>query len=427
MWRGHVTAAAAAPGTIAPDVFIRKSSEPPPSRAINMEAVHLPAGGAGTAGRADLTADCKPQQVLKQKLPDGGEKVSNVLTVPSSHTRISFLSGSVTGRLVQDCNTSHVASISQMCCTEISALNRNLCCGNSSITGRRGRKVSRSGSNIISDANKKAVSENNVLSDKLNDDQYHLSSRLCDCFQKPALFPLSIISSARLFSSSYHRSQQAPSLARRLSNRMFLLILFCCVLHGASSAELVVRASARRSSCLQTNDRTKALLADVVIEGKVRRALPANSGSRIFDHYVSIRKKILKGKELVARGQKKPKRLRIGRFMTGKSDLQNCVASVRIGRTYFFYLRDIGDRKGLRFEMMAMPSKRTKKLGKSLRDILCDRCGKFSQTQVCETFSVIDVVSSVKHKFILPLTSNTFLQVAILGGVIFEFVLVLRL
>lgn len=123
-----------------------------------------------------------------------------------------------------------------------------------------------------------------------------------------------------------------------------------------------------------TDPASSALLADVVIEGKVRKANdPDPDGT--YNITVAIRKTILKGSERVHNGVI-PKKITVSRFRKDGMDAHNCVGSVQEGRTYFFFLKDIAHPKGLHFEISAMPVKKTKNVATELRKILCDGCGK---------------------------------------------------
>lgn len=124
-----------------------------------------------------------------------------------------------------------------------------------------------------------------------------------------------------------------------------------------------------------TDPASSALLSDVVIEGKVRRT-PESLPGQIYNITVSIRKKILKGAQLVGNGTPS-KKITIARFRDGGRDMTNCVGSVHDGRTYFFFLKDTSDPKGLHFDILAMPVKKSKNLAAELRNILCENCGKY--------------------------------------------------
>ncbi|CAG5135647.1 unnamed protein product, partial [Candidula unifasciata] len=122
-----------------------------------------------------------------------------------------------------------------------------------------------------------------------------------------------------------------------------------------------------------TDPPSSALLSDVVIEGKVRKT-PESQPGQIYNITVAIRKKILKGAQLVGNGSPS-KKITIARFRNGGRDSTNCVGSVQQGRTYFFFLKDISDPKGLHFEIMAMPVKKSKNMATELRKVLCENCG----------------------------------------------------
>ncbi|RUS80836.1 hypothetical protein EGW08_011391 [Elysia chlorotica] len=352
-----------------------------------MEVVHLPPGRSWGPDSAPLrlssaSVDSESDEVLNQELDlhHAADKLTTASKTSPPYDRISDPNATVVGRLVQDCDSSQEDSNSQSRC----ALNRNFSCsGCFSCTGSRSRHNNREKSDSISGVCTNTVLENNVLSDRHGGDQHNQCSCLCNSCPKSAILPLSIISSARLFFASYSTSfssssssslppRHPPPLARSLSAKLFLLVVFCCVLHGVAASETVVRASAGRSACPSfPNEQAKALMADVVIEGRVRKSPPPSSNPHVI-----VRKSILKDKNLVARGVGIPNRLRIGPFTNKTLDGQNCLASVTKGRTYFFYFKDISDREGLRFEIMATPARRTRNLARSLNDILCRRCAR---------------------------------------------------
>lgn len=130
------------------------------------------------------------------------------------------------------------------------------------------------------------------------------------------------------------------------------------------------------STCGQqfTDPASSALLSDVVIEGKVRKmADPAVKD--IHNITIAVRKNILKGPELINKGRP-AKTLTISSFRNGEADPENCIGSVQTGRTYIFFLKDTADPKGLHFQLLAMPAKKTKKTLADVRKILCENCGK---------------------------------------------------
>lgn len=146
--------------------------------------------------------------------------------------------------------------------------------------------------------------------------------------------------------------------------RLVLLGLLLCVVHVVSG------------TCGQnfSDPASSALLADVVIEGKVRSISdPDQDGT--FNITVTVKKNILKGGALINRGRP-PKTLTIDRFKSGAKDKVLCLGNVLKGRTYVFFLKDIQDRKGLYFKIMAMPVKKSKKLLTEVKSVLCDNCGK---------------------------------------------------
>ena len=352
-----------------------------------MEAVRLDASGALSEGDTTLyqrkvPAPSDSHAVLQPKLFGGKHRESRYLAPSPSHSGISNSGATHTKRLVQNSDPTNVDSSFQMDCCENSGIIRNMCCPRCSFTERYSRGDLESKSDFTSTTHKNFTVKNTVAIEKHKDQ--HVRPCLCRGSLFSAFSPSSLISSASFFLfQSQNFSRKCLSSPQKFPNTLFFLLIFLfCTLHGVSASGTVVRASAPNPSCPQTftDERSKALLADVVIEGKVRRSLALDLRTGYFDHVVHIRKnKVLKGSHLVAGGKPKAKqRLVIGSFKKGDPDVKNCVGSVTKGRTYFFYLRDIGDSEGLRFELMAMPRRRTKKLSKNLRDILCDKCGKSS-------------------------------------------------
>ncbi|GFS04689.1 hypothetical protein ElyMa_004663000 [Elysia marginata] len=370
----------------------------------------LPKGGAGTAGSASCTTkttttalhphllqmltDSKSNECTHQKLEllfeaDNGSLCSSAATPPNYHPRISnmgtenqenrlgFQAYYTTPEHIESTPNLHICS-SLVHTTAVKPI--NIRWGNTSNAGRRGTMKNR-GRSVFNSCNHTIMSkEKGVLSPKEDTkDQQLCNTCLCQGCLKSACSLHSIFSSAKLLCPTYSKY---PSLTRRNPlHRIFLFLgLFLCALHVVSGAGTVIRAPASKPVCLHTfiDERSKALQADVVIEGKVRKSLTVDPKTGYFDRVVAVRRTILKGSAFVAPGREKKQdkhiRLRIGPFKNGTDDAKNCVASVMKGRTYFFYLRDIGHQKGLRFKLMAIPTKRTRALRNSLRGILCKGC-----------------------------------------------------
>ncbi|CAG5114501.1 unnamed protein product, partial [Candidula unifasciata] len=146
--------------------------------------------------------------------------------------------------------------------------------------------------------------------------------------------------------------------------RFVLLGLLLCVVHVVSG------------TCGQNfvDPSSSALLADVVIEGKVRSSSdPDPDGT--FNITVAVKKNVLKGKELINKGRV-AKTITVDRFKDGAKDKRLCLGHVQTGRTYVFFLKDTQDKKGLYFRIMAMPVKKSKKVIAEVKAVLCDSCAK---------------------------------------------------
>lgn len=170
---------------------------------------------------------------------------------------------------------------------------------------------------------------------------------------------------------------------------------------------------------------SSALLADVVLEGRVREKIkppkdadqPGGAGGwGRYNVSIQVRKQIWKGRELVNRG-KKPRKLLLGTFAPprdtpltaaaalsdnnddnvvvnpaagggaggsivgagGGGDVVNvvdCVADVADGATYIFFLRNVGDKKGRYFSISAVPVKKNRRESRIVNKILKKNGGK---------------------------------------------------
>lgn len=208
---------------------------------------------------------------------------------------------------------------------------------------------------------------------------------------------------------------------------------------ASASASVVARgrgATTRTCGTPFVDTASSALLADVVLEGRVREKVyrPGGSeqdqdqpgGAGRYNVSIQVRKRIWKGRELVNKGRK-PRKLLLGTFAPprdspaeatddndddgnsnrvavvsrpaaasrggaggsagvvadgdgdgdGVVHLLDCVADVSDGATYIFFLRDVGDRKGRYFELSALPVKKTRRDSRIVSKILKKDRGKF--------------------------------------------------
>ncbi|XP_076437488.1 uncharacterized protein LOC143276639 isoform X2 [Babylonia areolata] len=248
-----------------------------------------------------------------------------------------------------------------------------------------------------------------------------------------------------------------PTVSRHCYRPCFLLLLFCLlcpVLLPAVGASVSVSASrdngreGRRTPTTTTTTRTtrpevvcgttftdtasSAVLADVVLEGRVRQKVSSvwgGGGDPVpgvrYNVSIQVRKQVWKGRELVNRGRR-AKKLLLGTFLTplpssapqdtaavvlGDSGDRSvvadnivavagvggeeeevvggggggggvvvggsgCVADVKEGATYIFFLRDVGHRKGRYFEISAVPVKKNRRLSRIVSRILKPNAAK---------------------------------------------------
>ncbi|XP_070186964.1 pro-neuregulin-1, membrane-bound isoform-like isoform X1 [Littorina saxatilis] len=210
------------------------------------------------------------------------------------------------------------------------------------------------------------------------------------------------------------------------------LLLLVVAVGLLARAPPVISASAgasgggRKEICGTTflDSASSALLADVVLEGRVRQKMPSSGdggqggGSGRYNATIQVRKHAWKGKELVNQGRKARKLLigvfqddpsatasppedvtvasdsgavngagggrrrgrRRGRRGAGDDDgggdvdvdvtVVNCVGKLEDGATYIFFLKDVGDKKGRYFRISALPIKKSKKDARTINRIL---------------------------------------------------------
>ena len=220
----------------------------------------------------------------------------------------------------------------------------------------------------------------------------------------------------------------------------WLVLVFVSVLARTprvSASASVTGGSGAMTSCGTpfVDTASSALLADVVLEGRVREKVyppgqPGGPGSGRYNVSIQVRKQMWKGRELVNKG-KRPRKLLLGIFTspqdsplvtaaalsdnnnniddvdsddtnvvvnpaaavggTGGSSvggvdggddddgdvrLVDCVADVADGATYIFFLRDVGDKKGRYFEISAVPVKKNRRVSRIVSKILKNNGGK---------------------------------------------------
>ncbi|XP_046379546.1 pro-neuregulin-1, membrane-bound isoform-like isoform X2 [Haliotis rufescens] len=146
---------------------------------------------------------------------------------------------------------------------------------------------------------------------------------------------------------------------RRVLSRLITLGLLLCVVHVWSE---------RTCGTEFTDTASSALLADIIVEGRVRRV---PKGSDIYNVTVNVRK--LKKGEKLLNGGKKPKSISIGPF--GKENKQDCVGEVVGKKIYLFFLRKPNN-GGKYLEISALPVKAKKRTSRAIQKIICEDCAK---------------------------------------------------
>lgn len=201
------------------------------------------------------------------------------------------------------------------------------------------------------------------------------------------------------------RWYRAHLLARRkLWLWPWLAAAFVCAFAGVGAV------SARPTTCSTwyPDPESSALLADVVLEGRLREKsfptdrVPATPGTGWYNVTVQVRKDILKGGDLVNEG-KKVSKLLIGKFLrrengvvsnevsvrgggaaggddgggagTGENDMDerdwsDCVMDLEDGATYIFFLRNVGKERGKYFEISALPVKKNRRESRLVTKII---------------------------------------------------------
>ncbi|XP_076459530.1 uncharacterized protein LOC143292817 isoform X2 [Babylonia areolata] len=153
-----------------------------------------------------------------------------------------------------------------------------------------------------------------------------------------------------------------------------------------------------------TDVESSALLAEVVLEGRVREKVfpKASPAEGYYNVSVQVRKQVWKGRELINRG-KRARKLLLGTFLDvskgddadgkvvsggggggggGGDDEEDedggevswpvtwCAGQVEDGATYIFFLRTAGDLKGRYFQLSAMPVKKNRRESRRVGKIL---------------------------------------------------------
>ncbi|GFO25526.1 hypothetical protein PoB_005203100 [Plakobranchus ocellatus] len=348
--------------TIAPDVFIGDPISPPVSQATDKEVRNRNKGADMTAGnchaphREHVLAKCN----TRQKSSSVAKEVKSSWAPKPRGSPSSYPNKKRNIALNSEASPRKAKIILQNSCShEVESKN-------DSIGDSRFFWIP----NLSAYSN---LGVSTAIHNSLNSQQRNrnVSRRVCrDCVNSSYSPPTSLLSTRTQRSSSHHPAKRWPSSFKSLPMTTFLLGLILCVIQAESVKTRSAQPPASVCGQIFTDPRSSALMADLVIEGKVRKTLRVNPATGYFDVFISTRKKILKGAKIFK--NKMPKRITVGRFKEGPPDKENCVANVRKGRTYIFYLRS---NKGLRFEITAMPTKRTKKLLRDLKNILCKKCG----------------------------------------------------
>ncbi|XP_067673078.1 pro-neuregulin-1, membrane-bound isoform-like isoform X2 [Haliotis asinina] len=146
---------------------------------------------------------------------------------------------------------------------------------------------------------------------------------------------------------------------RRILSRLITLGLLLCVVHVWSE---------RICGTEFTDAGSSALLADIIVEGRVRRV---PEGSDRYNVTINVRK--LKKGETLLNGGKKPKSISIGPF--GKENKQDCVGKVVAKKIYLFFLRKPPN-GGKYLEISALPVKAKKRTSRLIQKTICNDCAK---------------------------------------------------
>lgn len=148
--------------------------------------------------------------------------------------------------------------------------------------------------------------------------------------------------------------------------RFILLGLLLCIFH----------VWCRTCGTDFTDPESKAILANVVIEGKLSQKLQTPELLNRYNFTVKVRK-ILKGREILTTTKRNPKYLKIGDFGTVLNE-ENCVSNItRDDKKYYFFLKSTDQSDYLL--LSSFPEKVTRKVGRKIRKILtCKNCGRYT-------------------------------------------------
>ena len=118
---------------------------------------------------------------------------------------------------------------------------------------------------------------------------------------------------------------------------------------------------------------SRAILADIVILGKVEGKSTNGNANVLYNATFSV-KKVLKGSP-----QLELKPVIVGVF--GPEDADRCITEVKTGSTYVVFLQDREDPSEPYHRTSGFPEHTSKRTLRAVRKIVCKKCGMYNRIQ----------------------------------------------